>query len=73
MQIRLIFTRTVLHSASFLQGAYLEFGNSLLHENYTSLKKGIYLISLRMGAYWKTLRVDTYFIKDGHLKKILMS
>ena len=34
---------------------------------------GIYLISLRMGAYWKTLRVDTYLIKDGHLKKILMS
>ena len=24
-----------------------------------------------MGAYWKTLRVDTYFIKDGHLKKNL--
>ena len=33
--------------------------------------KGIYLISLRVGAYWKTLRVGTYFIKDGHLEKNL--
>ena len=71
MQIRLIFTRKVLHTASFWEWAYLEFGNSLLRENYISLKKGIYLISLRMGSYWKTLRVDTYFIKDGHLKKNL--
>ena len=22
-----------------------------------------------MGAYWKTFMLDTYFIKDGHLKK----
>ena len=33
--------------------------------------KGIYLISLMVGAYWKTLRVGTYFIKDGHLEKNL--
>ena len=65
------FHKKGLHSTSFWEWAYLEFGNSLLHENYISLKKGIYLISLRMGAYWKTFMLDTYFIKDGHLKKNL--
>ena len=36
-----------------------------------SFTNGIYLISLRVSAYWKTLRVGTYFIKDGHLEKNL--
>ena len=38
---------------------------------YISFTNGIYLMPLRVGAYWKTLRVSTYFIKDGHLEKNL--